>query len=113
LTAAERQDLATWLQLNAAALKARHDGAEQLRLAEQALRQGRHQEALAYLREAGTNQQFLTAGDRQRLQQLGEQLRPGLGLPAPAGGAGGGAWRRDSENRGAAGFSVDTEAGRC
>ena len=83
LTAAERQDLVTWLQLNSTALQARREGANQLRQAEQALRQNRTQDALTLLRHVSRNQQFLAAADKQRFQQLSEQLQPGTANNSP------------------------------
>ncbi len=76
LTATERQDLTNWLQLNNTALKARRDGAEQLRQAERALRSGQGQEAQALLKAVTPNQQFLTPEDKRKAHQLAEQVRP-------------------------------------
>jgi type II secretory pathway component GspD/PulD (secretin)/tetratricopeptide (TPR) repeat protein len=77
LTPAERQDLTNWLKLNGTALQARRDGARQIRLAEEAARQGRNQEALTLIKGLAPNQQFLTAGDKLRLQRLTDRLMPG------------------------------------
>ncbi len=77
LSAAERHDLATWLQLNGTALRARREGRSQLSLAEQAMRQGHTQDAIALLKAAIPNQQFLTAADKQSMQQLTDRLMPG------------------------------------
>jgi type II secretory pathway component GspD/PulD (secretin) len=74
LSATERQDLATWLELNNAALKARREGSAQLQMAEQALQQGRTPEALSALKGLTSNQQFLTPPEKQRVQQLMEKL---------------------------------------
>jgi len=76
LTADERQSLGQWLQLNETALRARRDASDQLRQVEDAMRQGRMQEALTSLKTVTPNQQFLAAADKQRLQQVTEQLLP-------------------------------------
>ena len=68
--------MTSWLQLNSTALQARRDGANQLRQAEQAFRQGRTQDAVNLLRAVSRNQQFLAGADKQRLQVLNEQLQP-------------------------------------
>src|SRR5262249_47158496 len=70
LTAAERRDLTNWLGLNSTALKARRDGASQLRQADETLRQGRPQHALMLLKSIAPNQQFLTPGEKQRHSHL-------------------------------------------
>jgi type II secretory pathway component GspD/PulD (secretin) len=84
LTPAERQDLGTWLQLNGTALQARREGANQLRQAEAAMAQNRTQDAATLLRAVSRNQQFLASADKQRLQQLNEQLHPGAGSASSA-----------------------------
>src|SRR5437868_9782654 len=73
----ERQTLTNWSRQNSTALQARQAGAMQLQQAEDAMRRGRSQEALFYLKAVTSNQQFLTATDKQRLQQLTERLQPG------------------------------------
>ncbi|MBY0523190.1 MAG: hypothetical protein K2R98_07315 [Gemmataceae bacterium] len=75
LSATEQQELSTRVQQNSAALKSRRDGTEQLRKADEAFRGGRVQEASDLLKEV-TGNQFLSTADRQRAQQLTEQLRP-------------------------------------
>jgi type II secretory pathway component GspD/PulD (secretin) len=76
LSVEDRQSLAQWLDLNNSALRARRDGAKQLRDAEAALKKGRTQEAQALLKAVTQNQAFLAATDKLRLQQLNEQLTP-------------------------------------
>jgi len=76
VTPAERKEMTSWLQLNSTALQARRDGANQLRQAEQAFRQGRTQDAVNLLKGVSRNQQFLAGADKQRLQVLNEQLQP-------------------------------------
>jgi type II secretory pathway component GspD/PulD (secretin) len=88
LTPSERQDLTNWLKLNGTALQARRDAARQIRQAEEAARQGRTQDALMLIRSIAPNQQFLSVADKQRLQQLSDQLIPGQrGSAAPDGGS--------------------------
>jgi type II secretory pathway component GspD/PulD (secretin) len=70
----EVNDLNTYLRLNNQALKARADGASQLRKAEKALNAGKKGEAAAILKALNANQ-YLTAGDRQLAQQLSGRLR--------------------------------------
>jgi Flp pilus assembly secretin CpaC len=82
LTPDERITLKNYLQLNTSALEARREGSQQLRLAEQAAREHRTQDAIASLKKVMPNQQFLRANERQRFQQLSEQVMPGtLGTP--------------------------------
>jgi type II secretory pathway component GspD/PulD (secretin)/tetratricopeptide (TPR) repeat protein len=85
LTPAERQDLATWLELNSTAMRGRQQGEGQLRQAELAARQGRTPDALSLYKAATINQQFLTASDRQQMQQLSEQLLHGATPQMPTG----------------------------
>ncbi len=66
------------------ALKARHDGGEQVQRAEQALRAGRPAEAADLLKRVGANEQYLAPPDRLRFQQLNGQLRPGAAAPGRA-----------------------------
>ena len=82
LTADEKQSLSQWVFLNDTALRARRDGADQLRQVEQAIQQGRTQEALAGIKTVTPNQQFLSAADKQRLQQLNDQLTPVRAVPS-------------------------------
>src|SRR5205807_10144601 len=82
LNVAERKDLSTWLQLNSTAVYGRKEGTSQLRDAQQALREGRTQEAITLLKNLTPNQQFLTGADKQTVQQLMEQLMPGGGPSA-------------------------------
>jgi type II secretory pathway component GspD/PulD (secretin) len=83
LTAAEKKELAGMLQLNATAIKARREGANQLSQAELAMRQGRTQDALAYLKAVTPNQQFLSAEDQQRMKTLSDRLMPGRSAVDP------------------------------
>jgi len=76
LTPAERKEMTNWLQLNSTALQARREGANLLRQAEQAYRQGRAQDALKLVNQVSRNQQFLAGADKQRLQVLSEQMQP-------------------------------------
>jgi type II secretory pathway component GspD/PulD (secretin) len=76
LSAADQQSLAQWVQLNSTALKARRDGGDLLKRAEEAMASGRTQDALTYLKAVTPNQQFLSAADKQRFQQLSERLMP-------------------------------------
>ncbi len=76
LSAADQQSLAQWVQLNSTALKARRDGGDLLHRAEEAVRLGRTQDALTYLKAVTPNQQFLASADKQRFQQLSERLMP-------------------------------------
>ena len=71
----ERQELANQIELNTAALKARGEGAEQLRKAQDAAKAGRTAEALNLLRNLSANQ-FLSPADSQEVQKLMDQLRP-------------------------------------
>src|SRR5262245_39900594 len=75
LTAAEKDELTANLLRNNQAIQARRDGAEQVRRAEEALRAGRTQEANLLLKDVVGNQ-FLTGADKQRRQQLMQQLNP-------------------------------------
>jgi len=88
LTPAERRDLSNWLQLNGTALKARRDGASQLRQAEEAFAQSRTQDALTLLKSIAPNQQFLTAADKQRFGQLSAKIMPSQGSTAASAAAG-------------------------
>jgi type II secretory pathway component GspD/PulD (secretin) len=76
LTAGEQQDLRTWSQLNSTAMQARREGASQLQQVDVAIRSGRTQDAIAILRVVSQNQQFLSPGDKQKIQLLNEQLMP-------------------------------------
>jgi type II secretory pathway component GspD/PulD (secretin) len=83
LTPLEQRDLVTWLRLNGTALQARREGANQIRRAEEAMRQGRTQEAHMLLKSIAPNQQFLTPADKLHLQRLREKLMPGQTAMAP------------------------------
>ena len=81
LSATERQELARLQIDNREALMARHFGAERLRQVETALREGRTAEADEKLKAVASAAQYLTAEDRQRLQQIQAQ-RPRAAAPA-------------------------------
>jgi type II secretory pathway component GspD/PulD (secretin) len=87
LTPDERQELASRFQVNTLALKARREGAQQLRLAEDALRAGNINEAEQLFRKVQANQS-LTPEDKRRVDVLASQLRPRssehAGLPSTA-----------------------------
>jgi type II secretory pathway component GspD/PulD (secretin) len=76
LSVDERQELHNLMRFNAAALKARKDGASQLARAEGAISSGRTSEAEAVLKGVTTNQ-FLTPADKLKAQRLYEGLRGG------------------------------------
>src|SRR5262249_45467414 len=73
LTAGEGPELDTLRQLNGGAMKGRQEGFQLLRQVEEAVAAGRTADAEAYLRAMATNQ-FLSADDRGRAQELAEQL---------------------------------------
>jgi type II secretory pathway component GspD/PulD (secretin) len=85
LSAADRQSLAQWIQLNTTALKARREGGDLLRKADEAIRLGHTQDALAYVKAVTPNQQFLAAADKQLFQQLSTRLMPLTDRDQPAG----------------------------
>jgi general secretion pathway protein D len=78
LTPAEQDELKRWLTLNAQALQVRRQAGEQLRLAEQALQQGRRAEAVDLLKRVSGNDLYLSAADKRRFQELDQKLH----LPA-------------------------------
>src|SRR5262245_22391496 len=75
LTPSECQELARVMQANSVALQARQSGSDTLRQAEKALREGRLDVADDLLKRVNANQYLLPA-DRQKAQQLAEQVRP-------------------------------------
>lgn len=77
LNADEKRDLTNWLNLNNTALEARRKGVNQLTMAEEAVKKGETQNAAAWLKAATPNAQFLSATDRQRMQQLTDRVMPG------------------------------------
>lgn len=84
LSPAERSDLERLIQQNELALRGRREGHEQLRQAEEALRQGRLQEARALYKALDANR-YLTPQDRQAVIQLGQRLQTfGGGLTNPS-----------------------------
>lgn len=76
LSAAERQDLASYVQRTNAALQARREGTDKLRQAEQMIQTGRTQDALLLVKAVAANQQFLSDLDKQKVQLLAETLKP-------------------------------------
>lgn len=78
LTADGRKELADYLALNNKAIQARGTGAKQLREAEEAAKAGRNQDA-EFLLKSVTSNQFLSAADKQKAQQLLERVRPNTG----------------------------------
>ncbi len=83
LSATERQELNNRIQLNSTALQSRRDGQEQLRQADAAFRAGRSPEAAELLKDV-LNNQFLNSADKQKAQQLNEQMRPRAAAPTQA-----------------------------
>ncbi|MBL8798595.1 MAG: hypothetical protein JNM56_32160 [Planctomycetia bacterium] len=83
LSPTERQELASRMQFVEMALKARQDGADQLKQAEDAVKDNRTQDALTLLRQVTTNQ-YLKPADKQRAQQLVTQLQPRGNTPPAA-----------------------------
>jgi type II secretory pathway component GspD/PulD (secretin)/tetratricopeptide (TPR) repeat protein len=75
LAPSEKEELANRIQYVESALKARKDGGEQLRKAEEAFKASRTQEALGLLKDV-TNNPNLSPADRLRAQQLMEQIQP-------------------------------------
>lgn len=75
LTPAEKEELLNRIQYVEMAVKARKDGNEQLRRAEEAVKANRTQEALSLLKEISNNPN-LTPTDRLRTQTLMEQIQP-------------------------------------
>lgn len=78
LTPTEQRDLKTFMQQNSVALQAQREGSAQLRQAEEALREGKTQEAGRLVRALTANQ-YLSAADRQALATLNDRLRTGGG----------------------------------
>ncbi len=78
LSETERQDLAKLAQQNSVALKARRDGAFVLKQAQDALQNGKPQDAREFLKAANANQ-YLAPTDKQILSSLNERVR-GAGL---------------------------------
>jgi type II secretory pathway component GspD/PulD (secretin) len=76
LSADEKQELASLLRLNGIALKARHDGTEQVRQAEEAMKAGYAADVEALLKTLATNQ-YLSADDQERAAALAQQLGVG------------------------------------
>jgi hypothetical protein len=76
----EKQELASWSQLNVTALQTRQEGAGQLAQAEKAIQESRLTEAYDLLKKLAVNQ-YLVAADRQRAQKLMEQVKPRVAGP--------------------------------
>jgi type II secretory pathway component GspD/PulD (secretin) len=75
LTPDERQELTSRFQANTLALKARREGAQQLRQAEDAFRKGNTSQAEELLKKVQANQS-LTFDDKRRAEQLAGQIQP-------------------------------------
>ncbi|MGE3805144.1 MAG: hypothetical protein AB7K24_10770, partial [Gemmataceae bacterium] len=75
LSPQHRQELSRYVLLNKTALQSQREGLDLLKKAEDAVKDGRVQEADRLLKLLEGNQ-FLSAGDRQKAQQLGSSLRP-------------------------------------
>jgi type II secretory pathway component GspD/PulD (secretin) len=81
LSETDREGLKTFMQLNTKALSQRREGREVLRKAEEAAAEGRNSEAESYLRLISNNQ-FLSAEDKVKVQRLSELLGgKGVGTP--------------------------------
>jgi type II secretory pathway component GspD/PulD (secretin) len=76
LSPEDRQELDNMVHLNTAALKARAEGAELLKQAEQATKAGKVADADALVKQVATNQ-FLTAADKERVHRLIDQAHGG------------------------------------
>ena len=74
LSATEQRDLKTFIQQNSTAITSQREGTQQVRQAEDALRQGKTQEA-ARLVKGLTANQYLSAADRTTLANLNESIR--------------------------------------
>lgn len=74
LTPTEKRDLLALIQQNNVALQGQLDGTTQLRKAEEAFRLGKLDEASRLLKGVTANQ-YLSAGDRQSLNQLNDLFR--------------------------------------
>ncbi|HEV3203401.1 MAG TPA: hypothetical protein VGY77_03410, partial [Gemmataceae bacterium] len=74
LTLEERQELVNLIKVNNAALKARREGAMQVKLAEAAVQTGQTAEADKLLKTLATNQ-FLATADKIKAQQLSDEMR--------------------------------------
>ncbi|HBI41704.1 MAG TPA: hypothetical protein DDY78_02475, partial [Planctomycetales bacterium] len=80
LSTTEQRELARLLTDNGAALDARRAASEQLRLADNALRDNRPDAALDLLKKVAVNEQYLTAADRQTFRKDSA----GMNLPSAA-----------------------------
>lgn len=74
LSQTDQSDLTKFNNANAIALKGRQDGAAQLRLAADAVKENRPQEASTLLKSL-TNNQYLAAADRQQVAELNKTLQ--------------------------------------
>lgn len=77
LSVAERGELPTWENLNKKALDHRKAGIDQIRHAEEAMKLGRTQDAVAWLKAATPNHQYLADADKQKMKQLSDRVMPG------------------------------------
>jgi type II secretory pathway component GspD/PulD (secretin) len=83
LTPTEQGELSRLMQDNTTALQARREGTINLRIAEKAVIENRHEEAQEWLRKVALNEQFLTPVDRQRFQSLYKPTRRLSEAPRP------------------------------
>ena len=82
LTQTEQQELGRLMKDNAVALDGRRAAAEQLRLAQNALKDKRQTDAIDLLKRVAANEQYLTAADRQAFRKCSTGLNlPGAGGP--------------------------------
>ena len=82
LTPTEQQELARLMKDNVVALDGRRAAAEQLRLAQNALKDNRQTDAIDLLKRVAANEQYLTTADRQAFRKCSTGLNlPGAGGP--------------------------------
>ena len=74
LPAADQTKLTNWVQINAAALKARKDATAMLRQAEVAHNDKKTSEAADLIKKVLPNMEYLSTPDKQRAKKLGEVL---------------------------------------
>lgn len=84
LSEAERQDLASYTQRNSQALAGRREGTEQLRKAEQAMKDGRPMEAGDSLKRVAANRDYLSVEDKTKFAQLNDRVQPRTASSGPA-----------------------------
>jgi type II secretory pathway component GspD/PulD (secretin) len=86
LPPADQTKLTNWVQINAAALKARKDATAALRQAEKAEREGKTAQAIDLIKKVLPNTEYLSGPEKQRAKKLGEVLHvEGMSAPADAG----------------------------